>query len=647
MKVTDSQPSSQNIDEPLSDSHPPLVSQTGRDFYQTATSKISDKKLGIGNTGVIAIDLDALVERYGKHRACKMIQTMISSKSEESSQSFTFIAVTQNPHWDTEKVQSWGLDLPVVINDYTGSPFGKKTFRGFGETQLEKIKELKFDRKIPIVGVISRPVAVQSGYVQSGIELIPLDQTMNWGQNLPALLRNVDQFTAQKTNPNFRLDGLTGSEAFDGNDIRFYPDNDEAKEELLWLIDSAHSFIDVSSFAIEDDPDGREIVEHLMQRARDGIAVRILVDEICLIPYGSDYGFVWMTQDLLAEMKASGIETVFHHLSEKPHADQPWRGPLVRRHRKAIVVDQETENGIEFAAFGGGRVLGSVSFSHTKSNLQEVPFWAQATGMGWGGYHDLSYVVRGPAAWDIHEKLEKDFEDYGLSRADHREDLYPDYDQIPSDPVELRYITHDSFANQNCLAAILDIIRDPKAKEVTLVNSFTPSEILIEAMIKAARDGKKVRWIFGSLYFENEKRQRLIPRLIAAGINVHYVPYQLHTKLYANDFSYAFGNHNLDEYSQRDAEDLMMMTRDESEASTSLDDYVTDRLAESYHLNSLLPQSPKVSDVVKFMRSLPASGTNCNDAELITKEQWLHPLIPSQVRLWARVAAAILRIPVQ
>ena len=166
-------------------------------------------------------------------------------------------------------------------------------------------------------------------------------------------------------------------------------------------------------------------------------------------------------------------------------------------------------------------------------------------------------------------------------------------------------------------------------------------------MIEAARNGKKLRWIFGSLYFQNKKRWQLIPQLIAADIDVHAVPYQLHTKLYANDFSYAFGNHNLDKYSQRDAEDLMVMTRDDSKASASLDDYVAQRLAESYYLNQLLPPHPTAADVTRFMQSLPASGTDCDDAELIAQEQWLHPMIPSQVRLWSKVAVALLGIPTE
>lgn len=645
MKVAKTPSRSHGIVANPSDLASSLVPQAGGDFYETAIPS-SNKKTGVADTGIIAIDLDAFVAHYGRRRACTMLQTIMASKIEESSSSFTFMGVTQNPNWTTQKIQSWGLGLPVVFNDYTGSPFGTKSFRGFGETQLEKIKELKFDKKTPIVGVISRPVAAKSGYVQAGIALIPLDQVLDWTQQVPALSRHLQQWRVQKRDPDFRLNGLTQSESVGDNEIHFFFDDNDAKEELLFLIDSAHSFIDVGAFAIEDDPVGREIcIEHLIKRAREGITVRILADEICTIPYGTDYGFVWMTQDLLEEMKSAGIEIVFHHLSEKPHSDQPRRGPFVRWHRKAIVVDQETEHGIEFVAFGGGRVLGSVSFSHTKSDPKKVPFWAYETGMGWGGYHDLSYVVRGPVAWDIHDKLETDFLDYGLSPTDHREEWAPDSEFIPSDPVELRYITHDSFANQNCLTALLEIIRDPKTREVTLVNSFTPSDILLEAMMEAAQNGKKIRWIFGSLYFQNKKRWKLIPQLIAAGIDVHYVPYQLHTKLYANDFSYAFGNHNLDEYSQRDAEDLMVMTRDTSEASASLDDYVAERLAESYYLNPLLPPHPKVSDVMKLMQTLPVSGTDCDDAELIDKKQWLHPLIPSQVRLWSKVVAALLHIP--
>jgi cardiolipin synthase len=157
--------------------------------------------------------------------------------------------------------------------------------------------------------------------------------------------------------------GLPGATC--SNRVQICHENEHAASELLRLIDSAQHRLYLSVFSLEGDAAGHRVIEHIAQRARAGVRVRILVDG-----FGSK------------ELRSASIRTLRAHGAQVLRF-RPLLRSLLRRgasnyrnHRKLLVVDGRE-------AWLGGR------------NIANKYLASAADGSHWA---DLSLVIAGPAA---------------------------------------------------------------------------------------------------------------------------------------------------------------------------------------------------------------------------------------------------------
>lgn len=528
---------------------------------------------------------------------------------------FRYIALVDNKK-TRDKILALGIAVTPLINDYTSSPFSG-TKRGFDEAQLEKIKRLKFESGIPIVGVVGRQISWTSGYDASGVyPMVP--DVSGWQSALQdgcvhdALVTNFQnyQVAVKKPREEFFWDGLTQSTWIYGNHVNFFTENKDAASELYHLIDGARTFLNIASFGMQSDAFGRRAFEKMKSACERGVAMKAIIDAMCQAPFPTERGFSWLDLADIRRLFAAGAKIAFHDLFDHVPGDKPHRGPLSRRHRKIMTLDYTNDNAApEILAYGGGRLVAGLSNEDVKYP-SDTPF--SLMGIGWGNYRDMSFTVRGPAANAANDKFLADFAWYtGQDQSAAKRAAPP---PVVAGTTALRYITHDSLRDQNTYNVLMNFLTDPDSDNITFVNSFYPTDEVILATEAATRNGKKIKFITSGFWWQHANRAALAPRLIRAGVELIVIPGQLHTKLYANGKYFAFGNHNVDVFSQYDAEDLFVMPRDNGADAAKLERYLKNLELSGVRVNDFFDAESDPALIRDFVDAIRDDREPTNDA---------------------------------
>ncbi len=147
-----------------------------------------------------------------------------------------------------------------------------------------------------------------------------------------------------------------------GSRLTPYSDGRSKMEALLAEVARARHHIHVQYYILADDATGRSLRDALVARAREGVEVRVLYDDV---------GSVSASRRFLESMRAAGIE-----VRSFLHVQFPRFTSKVnyRNHRKIVVVDGRV------AFFGGMNVADRY-----------------VEGVEWGLWRDIHFRVEGPA----------------------------------------------------------------------------------------------------------------------------------------------------------------------------------------------------------------------------------------------------------
>ncbi len=115
-----------------------------------------------------------------------------------------------------------------------------------------------------------------------------------------------------------------------GNDVELLVDGDATFESIFGGIADAEHYVLVQFFIVHDDELGRELKSALLERARAGVRVYFLYDEI---------GSHDLPQSYLRELREAGVE-VFDFHTQKGYRNRFQIN--FRNHRKIVVVDGHT-----------------------------------------------------------------------------------------------------------------------------------------------------------------------------------------------------------------------------------------------------------------------------------------------------------------
>ena len=153
---------------------------------------------------------------------------------------------------------------------------------------------------------------------------------------------------------------------FEGNSMKIFQDGSSMLQALLATINSAKHHIHVEFYIFEDDAVGRLVKDSLIDKAREGVEIRVLYDDV---------GCWKVPHRFYDEMREAGIEV---HGFLKVRFPRFTSKVNYRNHRKLVVIDGRI-------GFIGGMNL-------AERYLKGVP---------WGIWKDIMMQVEGKAVYGL------------------------------------------------------------------------------------------------------------------------------------------------------------------------------------------------------------------------------------------------------
>lgn len=289
----------------------------------------------------------------------------------------------------------------------------------------------------------------------------------------------------------------------------------ETYPAMLAAIGGARKHVHLETYILRADREGRRFADALAERARAGVAVRLLYDWIGCLTLPAAY---------LAGLSGAGVSV----LPFRPPRRPPAGLSLHRRdHQKILVVDDEV-------AFTGGLNIGD----------EYDP--VEAGGSGW---HDLHAEVRGPAVVDLARVFWRTWLRTGGER-------FP----APSEPAPgsgagpARVLTVDNrwFRARSRMRRIwLHALRRAERSVVILNSYFIPDPWIRRALYRAVARGVSVRIIVPQVSDVEPVRfagRHLYGKLLRRGVRILEWPQRMmHAKAAAIDGVWStIGSFNLD-----------------------------------------------------------------------------------------------------
>ncbi len=299
-----------------------------------------------------------------------------------------------------------------------------------------------------------------------------------------------------------------------GNQVDFHRDGRIAWRALVELLEHARRRIDIAIFILADDEVGRQILNHLQQRAKDGISVRLLLDGVGSFP---------LPKSRLRPLSDAGIEIAWFI----PVIHRPLRGKTnLRNHRKIVIVDDER-------VWTGGR------------NMAREYLGPDCPDACWT---DLSFTQRGPSVASYRAIFEADWcfangrpAPDAIILGDTTEATEGRVQVIPSGP---------DIADDPIYAALLTASYEARQRIVAVTPYYIPDRGIQEALRLAALRGIEIDLILparSNHRLADIARNRYLRELAMAGARIWLLPTMAHAKAVIIDERLALtGSANLD-----------------------------------------------------------------------------------------------------
>jgi len=308
--------------------------------------------------------------------------------------------------------------------------------------------------------------------------------------------------------------------ALGGNRITALANGDEFFPAMLDAIRSARRTVTFETFIYWQGEIGRQFADALVERARAGVKVHVLLDWL---------GTKKMDPDAVEEMKAAGVEVERYH---------PLRWYNVRRvnnrtHRKLLVVDGRV-------GFTGGAGIAD----QWAGNAQDPGHW-----------RDSHFRIEGPVV----AQCQAAFMDNWLktrSRVLHAADYFPDLG--PQGPSRAQvFMSSPSEGSESARLMYLLSIASA-ARNIRIASAyFVPDDLSVQSLVDACRRGVTVQIIVPGDHIDTHTtrragRSRWGPLLEAGAEIYEYGPTMYHCKvMVVDDLWTSVGSANFDTRSFR------------------------------------------------------------------------------------------------
>lgn len=291
---------------------------------------------------------------------------------------------------------------------------------------------------------------------------------------------------------------------FKDNEVSIFTDGYEFVSTLLYNIGQAQDHIHLDTYIIEDDPLGNLVADALIDKARQGVEVRLLYDDVGC----------WRVKDrFFNRMKVAGIQV---------YAFMPVRFPAFtgkvnyRNHRKLCVIDGKV-------GFIGGM---NIALRYVKGTARQT-------------WRDTHLCIRGGAVYAIQRAFLVDW--YFVSRTlvtDRR--YYPPVDKTISNNCLTQIVTSSPVSPwPDIMQGYVRVLLQAHRYVYMESPYFLPTEPVLFAMRTAALAGVDVRLIVprhGDAKLVEWASRSYLMEVIEAGVKVYlYEPGFNHSKILVSD----------------------------------------------------------------------------------------------------------------
>jgi cardiolipin synthase len=303
-------------------------------------------------------------------------------------------------------------------------------------------------------------------------------------------------------------------------EVRLMVDGAETFDAIIAAVAAAQRHVHLEYYIFEPDMTGTRLREALIERARNGVAVRVLLDALGSSRLGYAY---------VAEMRAAGVEVVFFHRTR--WRLRGWLQPRWnhRNHRKIAVID-----GV--VGFTGGVNITDEENERLRDDA----------------YHDLHLRVEGELVRWLQLTFAEDWT-YACGRPPTGEGLWP-----PAEPGPIAAIALPAGPDspwEVIHRVMVAAIHQARERVWLCTPYFVPSEAARQALTSAAMRGVDVRVlvpVVSDSRWVSAAARSYYDELHGAGARVFEYPGMLHSKALLVDGDVAvFGSSNFDNRSFR------------------------------------------------------------------------------------------------
>lgn len=304
-----------------------------------------------------------------------------------------------------------------------------------------------------------------------------------------------------------------------GNRVRFLSTGETAFRELTGQIQQARHSIHILTFILGRDETGRELIELLAEKARQGVKVRLLLDAV---------GSLFSSGSFCDPLRKAGGEVV-RFLPVLPLSSRASAN--LRNHRKIAVFDHCT------ALIGGHNLA--------REYMGREP-WRKR-------WSDFGAVIEGPGAELLDEVFLADWAfaaNQSFAILQRKQQACRSTD-LPGDSVVQVVASGPDVKGDPLYEGILTMIQEAKESIWIVTPYFIPDEVLLRSLMVKARAGRDVTLILPARSnhpVTDFARRHYVRELQAAGAWVRfYGPGMLHSKATIVDRSIAMvGSANFD-----------------------------------------------------------------------------------------------------
>ena len=260
----------------------------------------------------------------------------------------------------------------------------------------------------------------------------------------------------------FRFVKSIGREKLTANSFHLLRNGEEKFPEVLRTLKQATNYIHIEYYTWENDVRGNQIKEVLLQKAKEGVTVRVIYD---------DFGSRGIRKNIVRELADGGVR-IYPIIKIK--LNKLANRLNHRDHRKIIIVDGHT-------GFVGG-----INVSDRYDNSID-------TGLYW---RDTHIKITGPGVLNLQRPFLVNWnfcqeEKLGL-------DHFADPEVTPSDPSAIRGLSQilaggPIFSQPNIMLTYSRLFTLARNKLYITNPYFIPNETILDALKKAALSGVDVR----------------------------------------------------------------------------------------------------------------------------------------------------------